>query len=74
MSRPSGQGQMLSACFVVKLWERLPAAINANVRENLSRLEAAPTEKATIKISSYVNSTGLTPPPLKGEEIILKPI
>jgi len=49
MSRPSGQGQMLLACFVVKLWERLPTAINANVRENLSWLEAAPTEKTTSK-------------------------
>jgi len=65
---------MLLAKVVIKLWERLPAANNATVRENLSRLEAAPTEKATSKKSSYINSTGLTPPPLKGEEIILKPI
>jgi len=40
---------MLLAWLIIKLWERLPAAIDARVGENLSRLEAAPTEKAICK-------------------------
>ena len=60
---------MLLAELVIKMWERLPAAINvtATVIQNLSRLEAAPTEKATINKSKLLRQQyWFNPSPNKG--------